>query len=45
MYYEAEMITQMILKQFFCVTDARVIGKVLRRQFMCVIGAFTESTL
>ena len=38
------MITQIIRKQFFGVTDVRVIGKLIPRQLMCVIGAFTEST-
>ena len=37
-----EMITQIIRKQFFCVTDVCVIAKVIPRQLMCVIGAFTE---
>ena len=40
-----EMITQIIRKQFFCVTDVCVIGKLIPRQLMCVIGASTESTL
>ena len=43
--FEAQMITQMIRKRFFCVTDVHVIWKLIPRQFMCVIGAFTESTL
>ena len=29
---------------FFCATDVRVIGKLIRRQLMCVLGALTEST-
>ena len=40
-----EMITQIIRKQFFCVTDVHVIGKLIPRQLMCVNVAFTESTL
>ena len=39
-----EMITQIIRKPFFCVADVHVIGKLIPRQFMCVIGAFTESS-
>ena len=39
------MITQVIRKQFFCVTDVHVIGKLIPRQLMCVIVAVTESTL
>ena len=39
-----EMITQIIRKQFFCVTDVCAIGKLIPRQLMCVIGAFTENT-
>ena len=30
-YYEARMITQIIRKQFFCVTDVCVIGKLISR--------------
>ena len=40
-----EMITQIIRKQFLCVTDVCVIEKLIPRQLMCVIGASTESTL
>ena len=40
-----EMITQIIRKQFFCVTNVRAIGKLIPRQLICVIGTFTESTL
>ena len=40
-----EMITQMIWKQFWCVTDVCAIGKFIPRQPMCVIGTFTQSTL
>ena len=40
-----EMITQIIQKQFFCVTDVCAIGKVIPRQLMCVVGTCTESTL
>ena len=40
-----EMITQIIRKQFFCVTNARAIGKLIPRQLICVIGTFAESTL
>ena len=29
------MITQIIQKQFFCVTDVCVIGKLIPRQLMC----------
>ena len=32
------MITQIIRKQFFCVTDVRVTGKLISKQLMCVIG-------
>ena len=32
-----EMITQIIRKQFFCVTDVCVIGKFIPRQLTCVI--------
>ena len=39
-----EMITQMIRKPFFCVTDVRAIGKLIPKQLMCVIGAFTENS-
>ena len=38
-------ITQIIRKQFFCVTNVRVIGKLIPKQLICVIGTFTESTL
>ena len=40
-----EMITQIIQKQFFCVTDVRVIGKLIPKQLLCVIRTFTEGTL
>ena len=40
-----ESITQIIRKQFFCVTDVCAIGKFIPRQLMCVIGTCTESTL
>ena len=33
-----EMITQIIWKQLFCVIDVRVIGKLILRQLMRVIG-------
>ena len=39
------MITQTIRKRFVCVTDVRVIRKLIPRQLMCGIGAFTEGTL
>ena len=35
---------QIIRKQFFRLTDVRAIGLLTPRQFMCVIGAFAEST-
>ena len=31
-------------EQLFCVTDMRVIGKIIPRQLMCVLGTITEST-
>ena len=40
-----EMITQIIRKQFFCVTDVLAIGKLTLREFLCVIGTLTENTL
>ena len=36
------MITQIIRKQFFCVTDVRVIGKLIPREFFCVIGVYIK---
>ena len=36
------MITQIIRKQFFCVTDVRAIGKLIPREFFGVILASTE---
>ena len=39
------MITHIIQKQFFCVTDVRAIGKFIPRKLLCVLHAFTESTL
>ena len=39
------MITQTIQKHFFSVADVSVIGKLIPRQFLCVIDAFTESSL
>ena len=39
------MITQIIRKQCFYVTHVRVIGKCIPRQFLCVIGALTESLM
>ena len=41
-----EGITQIIRKQFFCVTDMYVcaIGELIPRQLMCVVGAFTENS-
>ena len=38
-----EMITQIIRKQLFCVTNVRVVGKLIPRQLVCVIGTFTKS--
>ena len=40
-----DMIAQILRKQCFRVTEVRAIGKLNPRQFMCVIDAFTESTL
>ena len=42
-----EMITQIIRKQFFCVTDVHVIATLFPKQLICVgvVGVFTESTL
>ena len=40
-----EMITQIVWKQFFRVANVRVIRTLLPRQCLCVISAFTESTL
>ena len=40
-----KMITQIIRKLFFCVADVRAIGNLIPWLLMCVIGAFTESTL
>ena len=40
----AEIATQTTQKQSVCVTDVRLIGKLIPWQLMCVIGAFTEST-
>ena len=37
-----EMITQIIRKQFFCVTDVCVIGKLIPREFFCVIGVYRK---
>ena len=37
------MITQIIQKLFFCVTDARVAEKLFPRQLMCIIGAFAAN--
>ena len=37
-----EMITQIIRKQFFCVTDVCVIGKLIPREFFCVIGIYRK---
>ena len=39
------MITHIILKQFFCVTDMCAVGKLIPGQRMRVIGEFTESIL
>ena len=39
-----EMITQMIRKQFFCVTNVCAIRKLIPRQIMCVVGALTENS-
>ena len=33
-----EMIARIILKQFFCVTDVRAIGKLIPRPLMCVMA-------
>ena len=43
--YEARNVTQILRKQFFCVTDVCIIGILLPRQLMCVIGTRAESTL
>ena len=45
--YATEMVTPIIRKQFFYVTDVCVcvIGKLSPRQFMYVIGASTEKYL
>ena len=32
------MTTQTIWKQFSCVTDVRVIGQIIPREFLCAIG-------
>ena len=37
-----EMITQIIGKQFFCVTDVCLIGKFIPREFFCVIGVYRK---
>ena len=37
-----EMITQIIRKQFFCVTDVCVIGKLIPRKLFCVIGVYRK---
>ena len=36
------MKTQIIRKQFVCVTDVCVIGQLSSREFLCVIGASQE---
>ena len=36
------MITQIIRKQFFCVTDVCAIGKLIPREFFCVIGVYRK---
>ena len=36
------MITQIIRNQFFCVTDVCVIGKLIPREFFCVIGVYKK---
>ena len=33
-----EVITQMLRKHFFCVTDVHAIRKLIPRQFLCIIG-------
>ena len=37
-----EMITQMIRKKIFCVTDVCVIGKLIPRECFCVIGVYRK---
>ena len=36
------MITQIIRKQFFCVTDVRAIGQLIPRELFCVIGIYRK---
>ena len=37
-----DMITQIIRKRFFCATDVCVIGKLIPREFFCVIGIYRK---
>ena len=37
-----ERITQIIRKQFFCVTDVRAIGKLFPENSFCVIGVYRK---
>ena len=36
------MITQMIRKRLYCVTDVRATGKAIPRKFLCVVGVHKE---